>query len=153
LPPRGSDAAAMIAPPIKSRHGSERRQRSRMVPVRFADGELMKLDRRADDTGLSRSAYLRMRALDDPGPRARQRVPVDMQALGRATIEINRAGNNLNQIARALNEIARRADSLPAGDELAKLVAELALPIRSLRADFAVPLAAMLAAAGRDRQG
>jgi len=146
--------ASPPAPARKTRHGSERRQRGHTVHVRFADDELAQLEQRADDTGLSLAAYLRLRALDDPGPRARRRIPVDRQALARATIEINRAGNNLNQIARALNEIARHADTTPVGEELAKLIVDdLAGPIRELCADFAAPIAAILAAFGRDREG
>jgi len=132
----------------KTRHGSERRQRGHTVHVRFDDDELARLEQRADGTGLSLAAYLRARALDDPGPRSRRRVPVDRLALARATVEINRAGNNLNQIARALNEIALQAGE-PSGDRLAELME----PIRNLRADFAAPLAAILAAFGRDREG
>jgi hypothetical protein len=42
---------------------------------------------------------------------------------------------------------------LPAGGELEKLIADLAAPIRELRQEFDAPLATILAALGRDRQG
>jgi hypothetical protein len=151
LPLRGNVVAAtMIAPsitsfetesaalPRKTRHGSERRQRSHMVQVRFDDGELAKLDRRTDDTGLSRSAYLRMRALDNPGPRAQRRVSVDMRALARANGDLNRVGNNLNQIAHALNS----RGEIPAIADIEIMRTELLATLTEIRRAF-----------GRDRQG
>jgi hypothetical protein len=122
----------------KTRHGSERRQRSHMVPVRFDDGELAQLDQRANDTGLSRSAYLRMRALDHPGPRAGRRVSVDRQALARANGDLNRVGNNLNQIAHALNS---RGET-PAAADIEVMRIELLASLTKIRRAF-----------GRDRQG
>jgi hypothetical protein len=124
--------------PRKTRHGSERRQRSHMVQVRFDDGELVKLDRRADDTGLSRSAYLRMRALDNPGPRAQRRVSVDRQALARTNGDLNRVGNNLNQIAHALNS----RGGTPAAADIEVMRTELLATLTEIRRAF-----------WRDRQG
>lgn len=124
--------------PRKIRHGSERRQRRNTVHVRFDDDELAQLEQRADDTGLSFAAYLRMRALDNPGPRAGRRVSVDRQALARANGDLNRVGNNLNQIAHALNS---RGDPPEAAD------------IEVMRIELLATLTEIRRAFGRDRQG
>lgn len=126
------------SPPRRTRRGSERRQRQHTVPVRFDDGELAQLEQRADDTGLSRSAYLRMRGLDNPGPRAQRRVSVDMRALARANGDLNRVGNNLNQIAHALNS---RGETPASAD------------IEVMRVELLATLAEIRRAFGRDRQG
>jgi hypothetical protein len=127
-----------------------KRRRGHVEQFRTDDAEHAVLAERARDAGLTVGAYLRASALGDAGPRARRRLPVDREALAHAVAEFNRAGGNLNQIARALNEIAAREEGR---GRLAELVAELTLPIRALRDDFAVPLAAILAALGHDRQG
>jgi Bacterial mobilisation protein (MobC) len=109
--PNGSNAATEPSPRI-SRSGSEKRQRRRVVLVRFDEREWAALETRAGHLELSFAAYLRQRALGDPGPRAKRRPPVDVAALGRAMAALNKAGGNLNQIARALNA-GGRADLTP----------------------------------------
>jgi HAMP domain-containing protein len=110
--PKGTNAATEPSPRKLSRSGSEKRRRRRVVLVRFDEREWATLETRAGHLELSFAAYLRQRALGDPGPRAKRRPPVDVAALGRAMAALNKAGGNLNQIARALNA-GGRADLTP----------------------------------------
>ena len=87
----------------KPRSGSEKRQRKHVARIRLDDAEFEKLDERARASGLSMAAYLRARALDTAGLRAKPRPSVDRELLARANADLNRVGNNINQIAHALN--------------------------------------------------
>ena len=118
-------------PQPKRRSGSQKRQRQHVKRCRYG-------------------AYIRACTIGGEGPRARRRLSIDREALARAVVEFNRAGSNLNQVARALNEIAAAGRAGEERDRLAELVAELALPIRSLQTQFAVPVAAILAVLGRE---
>ena len=89
--------------PLRKRTGSERRQRGPAVPVRFLPEERAAVDEKADAVGLSLAAFMRACALGVPGPRAKRRPPVNIQALAQATAALNKVGSNLNQIARNLN--------------------------------------------------
>ena len=89
--------------PLRKRSGSETRQRGPAVPVRFLPEERALVDEKASAVGLSLASFLRACALGTPGPRAKRRPPVEMEALARATAALNKAGSNLNQIARILN--------------------------------------------------
>lgn len=83
--------------------GSEKRQRTVPVSVRFSPDELGRLEKAADDAGLSRGAYLRACGLGDPGPRATRKPPVAKQELVRILGQLGKIGSNVNQIARAIN--------------------------------------------------
>jgi len=82
---------------------TEKRQRNCKTDTRWSPDEFSALNDRAQETGLSRNAYIRAAVLGTPGPRARRTPPVNAEALGRATVALNKAGNNLNQIAHVLN--------------------------------------------------
>jgi hypothetical protein len=89
--------------PVTRRSGSEKRQRSAPVSVRFLPDERAAVEANARSVGLSVAGFLRAAALGTPGPRA-QRVPsFDLRPLAVATAGLNRVGSNLNQIARVLN--------------------------------------------------
>jgi hypothetical protein len=157
----GSDSAAVIRLPAaaetmrpkKRRSGSQKRQRGKgAVLVSLLPEERALAEQKAGDAGLSLSAYGRASMLGDAGPRARRRLSVDRAALAQAVAEFNRAGSNLNQIARALNEIAGAGREGEGSADLAELIEELRLPIRSLRDQFATPLAAILSALGHDQR-
>jgi Bacterial mobilisation protein (MobC) len=92
--------------PLRKRSGSEKRQRGPAVPVRFLPAERAAVDEKARAVGLSLAGFLRACALGTPGPRARRSVPVNAEALGRATAALNKVGSNLNQIAHRLNAAA-----------------------------------------------
>ena len=90
------------APPAK-RSGSQKRVRSRKIPVACDDEEFLQIDDRAREVGLSRPSFLRACGLGTPGPRARRSPTVNAEALARATAALNKVGSNLNQIAHVLN--------------------------------------------------
>ena len=90
-------------PPRYKRSGSERRQRSVPVSVRFLPDERATVEHRAREVGLSLASFLRACGLGTPGPRARRSPPVNAEALGRATAALNKVGSNLNQVAYRLN--------------------------------------------------
>ena len=89
-------------PPLDRRSGSQKRVRSRKVPVACDDEECFKTRPRAGGR-LSLASFLRACGLGTPGPRARRSPPVNAEALGRATAALNKVGSNLNQIAHVLN--------------------------------------------------
>lgn len=153
----GMDSSAVIRLPAaadeerpkrRSSSGSQKRKRQHVKRCRFDDDELAAFEARARASGLEDGAFIRAATLGAEGPRARRRLPVDREALAHAVAEFNRAGSNLNQAVRALNEIAAAGRGGESRDLLAVLVAELELPIRTVKAEFAAPLAAILAALG-----
>jgi hypothetical protein len=81
----------------------ENRQRNNKTDTRWDDDEYAALTGKAQETGLSRNAYIRAAVLGTPGPRARRSPPVNAEALARATAALNKVGGNLNQIARVHN--------------------------------------------------
>jgi hypothetical protein len=89
--------------PVTRRSGSETRQRSAPVSVRFLPAERDVVETNARTVGLSVASFLRACALGSPGPRARRAPPINAEALAHATAALNKAGSNLNQIARKLN--------------------------------------------------
>jgi hypothetical protein len=92
------------AQPVRyKRSGSERRQRSAPVSVRFLPDERASVEEKAREVGLSLASFLRACGLGTPGPRARRSPTVNAEALGHATAALNKAGSNLNQIAHVLN--------------------------------------------------
>jgi hypothetical protein len=90
--------------------------------------------------------------IDDAGPRARRRAPVDEAALMRALVAFNRAHNNLNQIARTLNTLTLFAEEHGAR-RLVDMLDELRRPVALLPEQFAGPVAAILEAVGHVREG
>ena len=99
--------------------GTEKRRRTRLIPVRCTDNEYAVIQEKASSAGLFAGGYLRASALGTAGPRAVRRPPVDRQELARLLGELGRVGNNLNQIARALN-----VDDPPPLEEVAAALAD-----------------------------
>ena len=83
--------------------GSDKRQRTRLITFRVSDDEYARYQERASRAGLAVGAFARAAGLDEAGPRARRRRPVEHRALVQALAALNRVGNNLNQIARNTN--------------------------------------------------
>lgn len=83
--------------------GTDRRQRTALIPVRCTPEERDAIAAKADRAGLAAGAFLRAAALGDAGPRAQRRPPADAQELRRLLGDLGRVGSNVNQIARALN--------------------------------------------------
>ena len=86
-----------------TRRKSDKRQRTVTLFARVTPEEKSAFVARADRAGMASAAFMRALALDDAGPRARRRRPVEHQALVQALAALNRVGNNLNQIARNTN--------------------------------------------------
>jgi hypothetical protein len=85
------------------RRSSRKRQRGRNLSVPVTPAECLAIDDRARAAGLSRASFLRACALGTPGPRARRRPSVEIEALARAVTALNKAGGLLNQAVRQLN--------------------------------------------------
>lgn len=83
--------------------GSDKRQRTRIITFRVTDDEYTRYQERASRAGLAVGAFARAAGLEDAGPRARRRRPVEHQKLAQLMAAVNRVGNNLNQIARNTN--------------------------------------------------
>lgn len=92
-------------PVTKDRRKSEKRQREKITPIRWAMHEFNDAAGFANNAGMSFGAYARacMLKQSDPGPRSRRRLPVKDQALVKALALLGRYGNNMNQIAHQLN--------------------------------------------------
>ena len=91
--------------PHEKRPRSQNRQRRMGLRVACTPEEYERITRKAQAAGMSTSSFLRAAGLGKKTPRSKPRAPVDLVMLGKATVEINRVGNNLNQIARALNRM------------------------------------------------
>jgi NRPS condensation-like uncharacterized protein len=96
-------------PPQKPRHGSEKRQRNKITPIRWASDEFNKVAAKADKAGLTFGAFIRALGLGDAGPRARRSRPINDQVLVRVIGLHGKYGNNMNQIAYKLNANAQGA--------------------------------------------
>jgi len=95
--------------PQKSKHGSEKRQRNKITPIRWASDEFNKVAAKADKAGLTFGAFIRALGLGDAGPRARRRRPINDQVLVKIMGLHGKYGSNLNQIAYKLNANAQDA--------------------------------------------
>src|SRR5271157_1673827 len=96
-------------PPPKSKHGSERRQRNKITPIRWASDEFNKVAAKADKAGMAFGAFIRALSLGEAGPRARRSRPINDQILVKVIGLHGKYGSNLNQIAYKLNANAQDA--------------------------------------------
>ena len=80
-------------------------KRKNVVKIRLDDAELFVLDWRTQQSGISRSEYLRRRIFGVFHPTIRVTCHDDetLAEIGKLTTAMDRIGNNLNQIARRLN--------------------------------------------------
>ena len=80
-------------------------KRKNMVKTRLDDAELFVLDWRAEQSGVSRSEYLRGLIYGSFHPTIQVTCHDDetLAEIGKLTTAMDRIGNNLNQIARRLN--------------------------------------------------
>ncbi len=84
--------------------GSEKRQRTKRLSIRFTAEEFNRISAKADGSGIAFAAYMRAAALDgDAGPRAQRRPPADHKVLRELLGHVGRIGNNINQISRSIN--------------------------------------------------
>ena len=80
-------------------------KRKNVVKTRLDDAELFVLDWRAEQSGISRSEYLRRMIFGSFHPTIHVTCHDDatLAEIGKLTTAMDRIGNNLNQIARCLN--------------------------------------------------
>ena len=80
-------------------------KRKNVVKTRLDDTELAVVDWRAEQSGISRSEYLRRMIFGvfRPTIQVTCRDDAMLTAIGKLTTAMDRIGNNLNQIARRLN--------------------------------------------------
>jgi Mobilization protein NikA len=83
--------------------GSETRQRTKRLTVRFTAAELAEIEGAAARAGLAIGSHVRAVLLTGPAPRAVRSPSVDRKALAQALAFLGRLGSNVNQIARVLN--------------------------------------------------
>ncbi len=84
-------------------HGSEKRVRNRILPIRLSDEEHAVIDEAAARAGLVVSSYARQALLGAPAPRQVRRPAVERRELVRLLGELGHIGGNLNQLAKAAN--------------------------------------------------
>ena len=85
-----------------TRQKHEKDRRDKVVQVRMSDAELSLLDERRGTR--SRSNFLRGALYGNRHASQSREVVLDVPALDRVRIELNRIGVNVNQIARARNQ-------------------------------------------------
>jgi len=96
-------------PAPKKPHGTEKRQRNKITPIRWAADEFNAVAAKADKSGLTFGAFIRALGLGDAGPRARRSRPLNNQILVKVIGLHGKYGSNLNQIAYKLNANAQDA--------------------------------------------
>jgi|GEM_PF-2669942 len=91
-------------PAKKKRHGSEKRQREKITPIRWTSAQFNEAAGYAKKTGLSFGAFIRSVALEEgPGARSMRIPSVNAQLLLQVKNMLGSVGNNVNQIARGIN--------------------------------------------------
>ncbi len=105
--------------PARSRSGSEKRQRTKVRPIRLDEAELAECENAASRFGLTfssfgRSAMLsiaRGAALKGLPVRSVRRPPVEKEMLAKLLGQLGKVGSNVNQVARAAHTTgAERAE-------------------------------------------
>jgi hypothetical protein len=77
--------------------------KSCFIAVRCTATQHATISQAASGAGLSIGAFLRARALGDPGPRSVRRPRVGQAELARLLGHVGKLGSNVNQIARVTN--------------------------------------------------
>ena len=86
------------------RSGSEKRQRTYILPVRLTEAERSLLTERASLSGCTRAALIRHTALNTPLPPRPIPCPtVDHKAFALLMAELGKIGSNINQLAKQAN--------------------------------------------------
>lgn len=117
--------------------------KTKRLEIRLTAAELAELDARAAAAGMTRSAYVRARAVEGRADITALAIdPGDMQELRTLSRRIARVGGLLNQTARALHRLRPGADASSEAedeaDERESLVAMLAEARDSLLAVLSV---------------
>lgn len=89
-------------------------EKSKQISVRFTEPQMEILASLAENSGKTKSEYLRSLLLGVT-PRPRSVIVHDDSAILRELYAINHVGNNLNQIARYFNQNGQMTNSLAKG--------------------------------------
>ena len=100
----------------------EKFKRSNVITLRLTEIEMITLDKACDNTGLSRSDYLRNLIMNNT-PKIHFEVVADMDILRKIVGEYGKIGSNLNQIAKHFNSGGER--SLMIEDEIRQCISDL----------------------------
>ena len=100
----------------------EKFKRSNVITLRLTEIEMITLDKACDNTGLSRSDYLRNLIMNNT-PKIHFEVVADMDILRKIVGEYGKIGSNLNQIAKHFNLGGER--SLMIEDEIRQCISDL----------------------------
>lgn len=109
---------------MTKRKVDDRHKRNTVITLRLTDMELATLDKACDNTGLSRSDYLRNLIMQNT-PKIHFEVIADMDVLRKLVSEYGKIGSNLNQIAKYFNSGGER--SLVIEDEIRQCITDLFL--------------------------
>ena len=100
----------------------EKFKRSNVITLRLTEIEMATLDKACDNTGLSRSDYLR-NLITNNTPQIHFEVVADMDILRKLVGEYGKIGSNLNQIAKHFNSGGEC--SLMMEDEIRQCISDL----------------------------
>ncbi len=79
--------------------GSNKRQRPHRLTARFTAQEAAQLAAKAEQAGISRSAFIRFAALGTPPPRGKRNPSVNEKLLVQVLAQLGKIGSNVNQLA------------------------------------------------------
>jgi hypothetical protein len=85
------------------RKKSEKRQRTKCLPVRLTPAEHSYLKEVSASSGLKMGAYIRQSVLGVPGDRAQSAPSPNKEALAMLLAHIGKVGGNINQLAKRAN--------------------------------------------------
>jgi|GEM_PF-4097873 len=85
---------------------SENRRRKKLCPVRMTENEHDLLTFLASEAGLSRAAYIRMKALGEVGERSQRLAKPHQKDMARIMGQVGKIGGNLTQ----LNALVKQAN-------------------------------------------
>lgn len=109
---------------MTKRNVDDKYKRNTVITLRLTDMELATLDKACDNTGLSRSDYLRNLIMQNT-PKIHFEIIADMDVLRKLVSEYGKIGSNLNQIAKFFNSGGER--SLVIEDEIRQCITDLFL--------------------------
>lgn len=126
--------------------------KTKRLEIRLTAAELAELDARAAAAGMTRSAYVRARAVEGRADITALAIdPGDMQELRTLSRRIARVGGLLNQTARALHRLRPGADASSEAEDEADERERLAAMLTEAR-DSLLAVLAVAKEVGRDRR-
>ena len=126
--------------------------KTKRLEIRLTAAELAELDARAAAAGMTRSAYVRARAVEGRADITALAIdPGDMQELRTLSRRIARVGGLLNQTARALHRLRPGADASIEAEDEADERERLAAMLTEAR-DSLLAVLAVAKEVGRDRR-